>query len=159
MKKIVGILLITICGVAVTNAQQAISTAGGEASGAGGTASFTAGQPDYIYLASNNGSVMQGIQQPFDVQTVTRAEFVKDVTLVCEAYPNPVNDLLVLKIQRDKLDNLSYSLMDVNGRVLEENIIDKTENAISLKEYSQGTYFLTVIDNNKELKTFKIIKN
>jgi hypothetical protein len=75
------------------------------------------------------------------------------------AYPNPVSDFLTLKIQRDKLEGLYYKLMDINGKILEVKVIEKNETIITLQEYLPNTYFLLIVYNNQEIKSFKIIKN
>jgi hypothetical protein len=159
MKKTMECLLIGICWCAFCNAQQAISTAGGEAAGAGGTVSYTLGQTAYVTFIRASGSIMQGVQQPYEILVVTGIESDNEITLECMAYPNPTIDFLILKIQRDRLENLSYRLMDMNGKILEMNVIEKYETSISFQDYQPAAYFLKVIDNTKELKTFKIIKN
>ncbi len=158
MKKIVGCILLAVSGGALSFAQQAISSAGGEASGAGGTVSFTVGQPEYTSLKGNSGSVMQGVQLPYEIQVITGLEINKDILLECEAYPNPATDFLILKVQRDKIDNLSYRLFDINGKLLEEKPIGDAETNISLRRYPSAAYFLKVINNSKEIKIFKITK-
>jgi hypothetical protein len=93
MKRIIQGLLVFIYGGAFCNAQQAISSAGGEASGTGGTVSFTIGQTDYISLNSNSGMISQGIQQPFEIMVVTGIGSDKEITLECTIYyPNPATD-------------------------------------------------------------------
>jgi hypothetical protein len=47
--------------------QNTISSAGGNAKGSGGSASFTVGQIFYTKLSGTNGSVVQGIQQPYEI--------------------------------------------------------------------------------------------
>jgi Secretion system C-terminal sorting domain len=159
MRKIIETLLFVICADAFCNAQQAICTAGGEATGAGGTVSFTLGQTDCITVTSNSGLVMQGIQQPFEIMVVNGIESKKEITLECMAYPNPVTDFLTLKILNDRIENLSYRLLDMNGKLLEERPIGETETSISLQHYLSTTYFLIISYNTKEIKTFKITKN
>jgi hypothetical protein len=159
MKRIIECLLIIIFGGAFCNAQKAISTAGGKATGAGGTVSFTVGQTNYITLISNSGILIQGIQQPFEILVVTGIESNKEITLECIAYPNPATDFLTLRIQRERIENLSYQLMDINGKILEIKNIENVETNISLNDYQPAAYFLKVIENTKEVKTFKIIKS
>jgi uncharacterized protein (TIGR02145 family) len=47
--------------------QNTISAAGGNAKGSGGSASFTVGQIFYTKLSGTNGTVVQGIQQPYEI--------------------------------------------------------------------------------------------
>jgi hypothetical protein len=159
MKRIIECFLLITCGISLCNAQQAISTAGGDATGADGTASYTFGQTDYTSLAGNAGIVMQGVQQPFEILVITGIEPNNEISLECKLYPNPTTDFLILKIQRERLENLSYQLMDMSGKILEIKAIQEVETHLSLLDFLSTTYFLKVIDNQKETITFKIIKN
>jgi hypothetical protein len=47
--------------------QNTIPAAGGNAKGSGGSASFTVGQIFYTKLSGTNGTVIQGIQQPYEI--------------------------------------------------------------------------------------------
>jgi len=154
-----GCLFFAVSWGAFCYAQQAISTAGGEAAGAGGIVSFTVGQTPYISLMSSSGSVIQGVQQPFEIYDVTNLNPNKEITLVCEVYPNPATDFLILKVLRNRFENLSYQLIDMDGKILEEKPIGEVETSISLQHYLIASYFLKVTYNTKEIKTFKIIKN
>ena len=50
----------------ISNAQQTISTSGGDAKGSGGSSSFIIGQKAYINYYNVNGFVNQGVLQPFE---------------------------------------------------------------------------------------------
>ena len=158
MLKIMGCIAIAVLSGAFCSAQQAVSSAGGNATGSGGTVSFTSGQTSYTALISGSGSVVEGVQQPFEIQVVTQLAPASEITLACEAYPNPTTDFLILKIHRDQIDNMSYRLIDLNGKLLEEAFIGDTETTISLKHYKSANYLLKVLDNSKEVMTFKITK-
>lgn len=66
--------------------------------------------------------------------------------------PNPTYGQLTLKVS-DGLIGLSYTLMDMTGRVIEQNIISTTLTTISMSTLSSGIYLLQVSD-----KTYKVIK-
>ncbi|MCF8298850.1 MAG: T9SS type A sorting domain-containing protein [Saprospiraceae bacterium] len=57
------------------------------------------------------------------------------------------------------MQTLSYQLCDINGKLIEKKKISSNETIISSINLVSGVYFLKVIDKNKEIKTFKIIKN
>ena len=159
MKRISGYLFILICGEAFCFGQQAVSTAGGEAGGSGGSVSFTVGQTEYVSSAGSDGVVLPGIQQPYEIFTLTGIVPEKDITVKSVAYPNPATDMLTLKIQWDKPDKLTYTLMDIKGKILDESVIENNETDISLQNYPPSTYFLQVRYQLKIIKVFKIIKN
>jgi len=142
-------------------AQQTIPTSGGDASGSGGSASYSIGQMVYTTNTGTNGSVAQGVQQPFEISVVTGIDEAKDITLQCTAYPNPTTDLLTLKIDASaklSIQSISYQLFDISGKLLETKKVEGSETSIAMGSLVPTTYFLKVIQNNKEIKTFKIIK-
>jgi hypothetical protein len=159
MKKTIEFVLIIIFSCAISHAQQAVSTAGGQATGAGGTVSYTIGQLDYITVTGSAGLAMEGVQVPYEVLIPTGIERYTEISLGFLAYPNPVNDLLTLRIQRETLDNLSYRLLDADGKTLQMSSIENSETSISFQDRLPNTYFLLIFENNQEIKTFKIIKH
>ena len=147
-------------GLAGLQAQEAVTASGGNASGSGGTVSYSVGQVFYTTNTSlANGSVAQGVQQPFEISVVTGLEEANGINLNCLVYPNPTTDYLQLKIENEKLTGLIYQLFDMNGKLIETKIIESNETSISMKNLLVATYFIKVMQNNKEIKTFKIIKN
>jgi hypothetical protein len=138
-------------------AQEATPVTGGNASGSGGTVSYTVGQVVYSSSTGSNGSVAQGVQQPFEISVVTTIEEAKGISL-CVAYPNPTKDYVVLKIDGDIKTEYIASLFDTNGKLLESKKIKGNETIIVMDHLVSAVYFLKVINNNKEVKTFKIIK-
>jgi hypothetical protein len=64
-----------------------------------------------------------------------------------------------LKVESYELENLSYELYDINGSLLQSNEIVGKETVIQTGNLSPAAYYLKVSDDQKEVKTFKIIKN
>ncbi len=158
MLKIMGCIGFAVLSGAFCYAQQALSTAGGNATGSDGTVSYTSGQTNYATLISNSGSVVEGVQHPFEIQVVTKLDPSVNITLAGEAFPNPATDFLILKINREQFENMSYQLIDLNGKLLEQAFIGSAETTISLKHYKSAHYLLKVLDNSTEIMTFKITK-
>lgn len=75
-------------------------------------------------------------------------------------YPNPTSDYIVLKIEDYNIDNLFYHMYDINGSLIENNIITGSETKIVMNHLASALYYLSIMsgDNNEEIKTFKIIK-
>jgi hypothetical protein len=150
-------------GLTGLQAQESIPASGGNASGSGGTASYTTGQVVYTTNAGANGSVAQGVQQPYEISVVSGIEQAKDINLICTAYPNPTNDFFTLKVENYDNENLSYQLFDISGKLLENKKIEGNETTISMGNLVSATYFLKIVQtkhaSSQEIKTFKIIKN
>ncbi len=153
-------LLFTIAfSCAGLHAQVAIPATGGKALGAGGTVSYTVGQVGYETNTGLNGSVAPGVQQPYEISMVASTVITGLIDLVYSVYPNPATDLVQLKIENYEVSNLNYQLFDMTGKLLQSKRIENSETSISMKTFSQSTYFLKITKNNKEVKTFKIIKH
>ena len=146
-------------GLTGLQAQESIPASGGNASGNDGTVSYTIGQVVYTTNTGTNGSVAQGVQQPYEISVVSAIEQAKDINLICSAYPNPTTDFITLKVENYNNVSLSYQLFDINGKLLENKKLTGNETTISMENLVPATYFLKVTDNNKEVKIFKIIKN
>ena len=153
--------IVILLGVGLTGlqAQEAIPATGGNASGSGGTASYSVGQ---VFYTTNdggaNGSVAQGVQQPYEISIITGIEEAKEIILSVSAYPNPTTDYLTLKVGNFELSTLKFQLYDMNGKLLQNKKIEGGETNILMSNFASATYFLKVIQDNKEVKTFKIIK-
>ena len=142
-------------------AQHTITTSGGEASGEGGTVSYTIGQVSYGTHTGTAGSVAEGIQQPYEISVVIGIE-ESGINLNMAAYPNPVTDHLILKISDDTSyeRRLTATLYDMKGSLIKQQIVVNNETTIDMADQKAGIYFLKISgENQKEIKTFKIIKN
>jgi hypothetical protein len=139
-------------------AQEAIPATGGNASGSGGSSSYSAGQVVYSIYTGTTGSVAEGVHQPYEISTVTAIEDAIGINLSVEAYPNPTTDFLILRVDEIDLLKLSYQLLDLNGKLLQNEKITSRETSIAMGNLVPATYFVKVIHGNKEIKSFKIIK-
>lgn len=156
--KLSAVLLLGI-GLTGLHAQNTIPASGGNASGSGGSVSYSVGQIVYTKSTGTNGSSAQGVQQPYEISVVTGIEEALGISLEIMVYPNPATDFVKLKIENYEVQNLRYQLYDINGSLLQDNKIVGNETNIVMSYYMSATYFLKVTDNNKVVKTFKIIKN
>jgi hypothetical protein len=151
-------VLLLALGMTLLHAQESIPASGGNATGGGGSASFTLGQIVYTTNTGTNGSTAQGVQQPYEVSVVTALPEAVGINLICQAYPNPAAEYVKLKIENCTTGNLTYQLYNSNGNLLETQKLVSNETNIDMSKLVIATYFLKVRLNNKEIKTFKIIK-
>ena len=142
----------------ITFAQQGVITGGGNATGSGGSASYTVGQVAWNMFTGTNGSVLQGIQQPYEISIISGIDDF-DVSLNYVVYPNPTNGAVTLDIGNTNLEGLKYQLYSISGVLLQEKRIDAIESEIHLENYSSSTYFLRVLKDKIVIKLFKIVKN
>lgn len=75
---------------------------------------------------------------------------VVDVTL----YPNPSQDKVILNITDKALLKTTVSLSDINGKLLQNVVINQTATTINISNYSTGIYILRFI-NGQSVKLIK----
>lgn len=153
-------VVLSLIGFAVStaHAQEAAVTADGNALGNGGLVNYTIGQIVYTTNSGVNGSALEGVQQAFEILIEAELKEVKGINLMVSAYPNPTNHFLNLKVENYGSINWMYKLFDMSGKLLETKIIEGAHTRIGLGNLESATYFVQVIQNKKEVKTFKIIK-
>ncbi len=140
-------------------AQETVPATGGDASGSGGTVAYSVGQVVYTTNTGTNGSIAQGVQQPYEISTVTGVDNMPEIQIELTAYPNPTKDNLMLRVEDDSFSDLSFELYDMQGKLLESNKLISNSVTIKMEHLSRATYFLRVNNNKLLIKTFQIIKN
>jgi hypothetical protein len=157
-RKILCVLLLVSYWTIAVQAQETIPAAGGNATGVGGSDSYTIGQISYISLSGINGSLNQGVKQPYEISVVTDIKNVGEITLHYFVYPNPTRGALKLVIEGADYENQRFQLYDIEGVLIQDGKIEARETELSLEKLPTSLYFLKVIHNNKEAKMFKIVK-
>lgn len=155
-KKTITSVAFLLLGLGGLHAQESPTTAGGEATGIGGTASYSLGQIVYTTATGTNGSVAQGVQQPYEISVITGINETA-INLEMYVYPNPTTDYLTLRVE--KLENLNFQLIDLQGKVIENKKVTATTSTITMKNLPKAIYFLKIVKDNQTFKTFKVIKN
>ena len=156
--KLSAVLLLGL-GLTGLQAQESVNATGSNASGGGGSVSYSVGQVVYTTNTGTNGSVAQGVQQPYEISVVTAIKEAKGINLSVSAYPNPTTDYLTLEVKEFELSNLNFQLYDMNGKLLQSEKITGKQTSIVMGNLVSATYFVKVIQNNKKVQSFKIIKN
>ena len=140
-KKRLSAFLIVGIGLTGLKAQQSFSSSGKDASGSGGSVNYTIGQVDYINATSSSGQVYQGVQQPYEIFVVGLDE-LSSISLTYKVYPNPTSEYLDLDVNDGSLENLSFSIIDMNGKILLQNNIAENKSKISMQSFASGTCFV-----------------
>ena len=156
MKKL--LLTLMLCSLPKLVAQQATLASGGNATGTGGTVSYSIGQVADKTQTGTTGTITQGVQQPFEIVTLSGSEFV-NIKLEAVVFPNPTVLNVTLKITNSDFENLNYQLFDLLGKLINEGKVTNEETIIDMERHPTSTFILKVNDGAKQLKTFKIIKN
>lgn len=157
-KKAITSVAFLLLGLGGLQAQESPTASGGEATGTGGTANYSVGQVVSTTNTGTNGSVAQGVQQPYEISTTVGVNETT-INLELSVYPNPTTNYLQLKIEDFELSTLNFQLIDLQGKVIENKKVTATTSTINMETLPKAIYFLNISDNNQIVKTFKIIKN
>ena len=155
MKKLCFACLFML-GSLIAQAQELISSQGGYQSNETLSMTYSVGET-VTETFSNPASILsQGFNQPsFTISTES-----KDVSLnmLIEAWPNPTNDYVILSVPGNKGKKISYRLFDLDGRLITGSGLTGNNIEIPFATLAPSIYFLKVYVQDKEIQTFKIIK-
>ena len=148
--------MLFLAGASGLMAQSGPVATGGDASGSGGSVSYSVGQIDYIAPTGAGGNSNEGLQQPYEIFTFGIED--ASISLELSLYPNPTTSSVFLKIGKDDISGLLFQLYDNNGKQILSRIISTPITEINLETFTPGTYVLQVIQSQKPIQSFKIIK-
>ena len=137
--------------------QTSVNASGGGISNASGSVSYSIGQVAYQSTSNASGSVSQGVQHAYEISVLSLEENALNLSL--NAYPNPTQDVLNLRVGNYNQEKLAYKLLDFQGKVISEISMHSEETTIDMKQLPVATYFIEVHNEGKKVQTFKIIKN
>lgn len=71
-------------------------------------------------------------------------------------FPNPAQDFVTLSVSENK--TYTYSLLDINGKKINQGITSNSKTKLSLTHLEKGVYFLQVFEDNHFVKAIKVFK-
>jgi len=138
------------------NAQDVISTTGKYAETGSGSLSWSVGEPIVETVSDGSNTLTQGFHQ--SKLTVTTIYDKEIIGIEIKVYPNPTSNYLSVEVNSEKQKELLLSLFDMSGKLISQEKMTSSKQTVSMKEYAPATYLLKVTENNKELKTYQIVK-
>ncbi|OFY60066.1 MAG: hypothetical protein A2Y87_09755 [Bacteroidetes bacterium RBG_13_46_8] len=139
------------------NPQQVVAAAGNSSENRETIIEWSLGETVIATLTNGSITLTQGFQQPGLSVTVIKS--IDGLPFAIEVYPNPTDDLLLIKLDYDEARDFQYLMYDVNGKVLIQSKPESDISAIDMKNYTAGVYLLKVLQSHKEIMTFEIIKH
>lgn len=140
-----------------TFAQSSPVAAGGDVSGAGGSMSYSIGLIDYRQLDETDGTIYEGVQQPYELFSVGLEEWDSNVSI--SAYPNPMTSQLTIAFPDEVLANMRFTMTDESGRLIQNGLLDSKETVIDVLGLARANYFLTVYKKDQSVRVYKLVKN
>ncbi len=138
-------------------AQRNTTASGGEATG-GGTVSYSVGQPAYTAVAGTGGTVQQGVQQAYTVLP-TALNPGPDGQLLLTAFPNPASDLITVHANTILSPDAIAQVVAADGNLVLQQRLTGVDNQLDLQALAAGSYTLSVLDHDRVLGRFTLIKH
>lgn len=154
MKLLISFILLgCVFGV---KAQQSVSASGGSFSNVNLSVNYTIGECVTETFSSGNTKLTQGFQQPsYKIATISK---MIESGFVVQTYPNPVSNNLVLSVSEVKDKKITYKVFGTNGTLISAGKVTTSKSEIDFGSLPVSTYILRVFENNKEIESFKIVK-
>ena len=154
------VILFLTCSLSALYAQSDVLTAGGDAAGSAGSVAYSIGQVAYTTIDGEDGRISLGVQQPNLFIMVGTEETLLSIS--ANVYPNPSASTVFLKLndeeQLSTTKKLSYGLYDLGGNMLLHQEISDPLTTIPMSNLADAVYLLRIMQDNKEIRTFKIFK-
>lgn len=127
----------------------------------------TIGQPNFFMICSDGSfdyhfaGVSQSSSALTDLydncESVTTGLNDQNKELALAYYSNPVSTTLTFEL--DKVQTVSYIIIDMSGKVLMQGKSNETKTTIDVSTLERGIYFLQLIGKDQRNITKKVIKN
>ncbi len=143
----------------VVQAQQGTLSGGFDAKGSDGSVCYSIGQLVWDMYPGSNGSILQGMQQPYEISIVTSIDEIESISVNYMVFPNPTDGTVTIKVESLNDLKMRYQLIDIKGDCLLFGEIKSAETSVQMASLAPGVYLLGIFKNGIRIKIFKIIKN
>ena len=148
-------IILSVFSISILHAQSAVLATGLDAAAANGFVSYSVGQ--MTYLEKGTGQVLEGVQQPYEIITLTSLETSSELTGIL-LYPNPFRDYLYLDFTSNNFKGSEYPLFDAQGKLIKKDKISQSKSELNFSSLPSAMYIIRITQNGENIKTFKIIK-
>ena len=138
-------------------AQQDVITTSADSAGSGGSSSWSVGTVAFSLYSSGSGTITEGSQQPYEIFIFDGVEN-HNMAPECTVSPNPTTGKVTIRFSRSVPVNFTSCLYNLEGIPLSKAVIDSQETIIPMDDLKPATYFLVILENEKPVKNYKIIK-
>ena len=97
------------------------------------------------------------MEQAYEIYSVGIKETALNISL--SVFPNPTSDFLTLKVEDYNNETLFFYLLDEQGKLILIEQIKNQNTQLSMSTLARGSYFINIVQTNKKIQTFKVIKN
>jgi len=158
---IIVIIVISISGLVKSQTinQELISSGGNSFNNSNYQLDWSIGES--VTETCNTGDYLltQGFHQnTLDVTIIENLASEINLTV----YPNPANDFILISFNDEKFylkQGVILTLIDSEGKILQKKRISNNIEQFSFSTYAKGIYFINISNENRIIKSYKIIKN
>ena len=145
--------------VIVSNAQelQVVSTAGETYTNDEVSVSWTIGEPVIETFESGDIILTQGFHQ--ESYSITAIDEIQSVDLKITLFPNPAKEEFFIKYEGENMEDLKARIHDLKGNVILIKDINSEISNINIADLKAAEYIISIQDNNKILRSYKLVKN
>lgn len=136
-------------------AQQATVATGGDAASAAGSVSWSVGQVAFVATSNASGSVLPGVQQPYEWLMLSAPE-VEAPRL--SAWPNPTTEGVHLQWDELLQGSTHYQVYNASGALVGEGPVQGNSLLIPMAHLASGSYVARVVAPAGVLHTITIQK-
>lgn len=155
---LISFIFFTLCASIGFAQSGFVATGGNTQMDDGKSLSYTIGQIDYVNLIQSGKMVVNyGLQQPYEISAITPTTFVfegMDITF----FPNPTHSDINIRLGQMSDNELSYTLIDIQGRILKKGVLVEGLQSISTVSLLPGNYLIRLSTSQNESFTFKFVK-
>jgi hypothetical protein len=157
MKRFIVILVACLPVFSQMRAQQVVASAGDFAKASGFSLAWTLGEPVIGTFTGTSSILTQGFHQTRLGTTAVNDIPLPGISLT--VYPNPLEDVLHLRVEGVDHESLRYALYNLQGQGLAAGQTAATLTDINLRLFPAGNYLLQVRGKSGEIiRSFKVIK-
>mgnify|MGYP001296047855 CR=1 FL=1 len=155
---VILILFVNLANVAQNSNFQILTTAGDSFKKSDYQLDWTIGELQTETYEGNAITLTQGFQQADYKKTVTKIENTDINPIYISVFPNPTTDYTLIKIENMELNCFKLCITDILGKALYNSDLRGSSTQINLTNYKKGVYMVVIKQNNKIVKTLKIIR-
>lgn len=133
-----------------------VNSAGTEYTNENHSLNWTLGQTAIGTISSADAILTQGFQQSTYSFTDISSDITTDVNI--SMYPNPTDDLVYVEFINEDFTHGIIEITDITGRLINKIEITESKTQLSLNQYSSEIFIINIKEENKNMRTFKIIK-
>jgi hypothetical protein len=157
LKKLLPVAIYATLVVCITgNAQEVITPSAGYFEAPSISLNWTIGEIAVETYINDDIILTQGFNQANIVITSATEELLTDISIM--VYPNPVQNILTIKVWTDHPNRLKAKVYDLAGTTLISENINQGSTQIDIGSLAPSDYILKICDNKQVIKSLVFLK-